>query len=202
MSAAPIRIAPTIRVTASGTSVRFRASLAPTRPRNGKESAKEGEQYPESKLWEMMADIRTCMLTARRGDRLESRPMTAYVNEGDRAIWFITLLDSEKTREIEEGETVNVAFADIEDETYISLTGTARVLRDVARQKAMWNPFAEAWLPQGPESPDVGLIRVDPIEASYWDSPSSTVVQLWQVVVANVTQTPPEPNAEGKVRLG
>lgn len=160
------------------------------------------DRYPETKLWEMIDDIRVAMLTTKRGDRLESRPMHAYLDRDARCLWFITPLDTEKTHEIADGEAVNLAFVDKDDQTYVSLNGHARVVRDVAKQKELWNAFAEAWLPQGPEAPDVGLIRVDPIDATYWDSPSSKIAKLWEVAKANATQTPPDNDEVRKVSLG
>lgn len=160
------------------------------------------DRYPEEKLWEMVGDIRVAMLTTRHGDSLESRPMSAYVDRDERCIWFITPLDTEKTHEIEDGEMVNLAFVDMDEQNYVSLSGHARVVRDVAKQKELWNAYAEAWLPQGPEAPDVGLIRVEPAQATYWDSPSSKVVQMWEVAKANVTQSPPDKDRIRKVNLG
>ena len=159
------------------------------------------ERYPEAKLWDMIEEIRVAMLTTRRGDSLESRPMSAYIDRDERCIWFITPLDTEKTHEIADGEMINLGFVDPDDQNYVSLSGHARVVRDVAKQKELWNAFAEAWLPQGPEAPDVGLIRVDPTHATYWDSPSGKVAQLWKVAKANVTQTPPEDDEVRKVNL-
>ncbi len=156
---------------------------------------------PESKLWDMMADIRTVMFNIINDGRIESRPMTAFVDKDARCIWFITDVTTDKTRSIQAGQEVNLAFADIDDSTYISLNATASVRQDVAKQKALWNPFAEAYMPEGPEAPNVGLIRIDPIDAAYWDSPSSKIVQLWQVAKANVTQTPPADDATGNVRF-
>ncbi|MFC3713388.1 pyridoxamine 5'-phosphate oxidase family protein [Sphingoaurantiacus capsulatus] len=158
--------------------------------------------YPEAKLWDMIEDIRVAMLTTKRGELLESRPMSAYVDLSEHCLWFITALDSGKTDEIGEGEAVNLAFVDKDDQNYISLTGHARVVRDVAKQKQLWNAFAEAWMPEGPEGPNVGLIRVDPIEATYWDAPSSRVVMAWKIAKANVTQTPPNAGEVRKVGLG
>lgn len=159
------------------------------------------EHYPEEKLWEMMEDIRVAMLTTKRGEELESRPMHAYVDRAERCIWFITQLDTEKTDEIEGGQIVNLGFIDLDDQNFVSLSGHARVLRDVAKQKELWNPFAEAWLPQGPEAPDVGLIRVDPMRATYWDSPSSRIAKMWEVAKANVMQTPPDSDEVRKINL-
>ena len=156
---------------------------------------------PEAKLWDLIADIRTVMLATYNDSRVESRPMTAFVDKDARTIWFIVDVTTDKTRAIKPGQQVNLAFADIKDATYISLNANATVLQDVAKQKALWNPFAEAYMPEGPEAPNVGLIRIDPIDAAYWDSPSSTIVQLWQIAVANVTQTPPEDDKTGLVRF-
>jgi len=159
-------------------------------------------RYPEAKLWDMIEDIRVAMLTTSRDGRLESRPMQAYPDRDGRCLWFITSLDSEKTHEIADGEAVNVAFVDRDDQNYVSVEGHARVVRDVAKQKELWSAFAEAWLPQGPEAADVGLIRVDPTDATYWDSPSGRIATLWRVAKANATQTPPHDDEVRKVHMG
>ena len=154
------------------------------------------EQHPETKLWEMIGKIRTAMLTTQHGGALQSRPMSAYPDRAGNRIRFITQLHTEKTHEIGENDAVNLAFADVGSQTYVSVEGHARVTRDPALQKQMWNAFAEAWLPQGPEAADVGLIEVTPVQATYWNAPSSKLVQLWQVGVANITQTPPSSDVE------
>lgn len=147
---------------------------------------------PESKLWDMIDHIRVAMLTTRHGERLQSRPMNAYLDRDHKRIYFITPLSGEKIHEIGAGDAVNLAFVERSSETYVSLEGHARVIQDVPLQKKLWNAFAEAWLPQGPEAADVGLIEVTPVEGTYWDSPSSKLVQLWKVGVANVLQSPPK----------
>ncbi len=154
----------------------------------------------EDKLWDAMKDMRVGMLTTDGGEGLESRPMSAYLDREARKLWFITRLDSNKTDEIAEGTPVNVAFADPGDNSYISLTGNARVVRDPAKTKELWNAFAEAWLPEGPEAPTTGLIEVTPSHATLWDSPSK-VVQLFQVAKANITQTPPSGDHVTHVRM-
>ena len=64
------------------------------------------------------------------------------------------------------------------------------MLRDPAKAKELWNAFAEAWMPEGPEAPTTALIEVTPKHATLWDSPSK-IVQLFQVAAANITQKPP-----------
>ena len=153
-----------------------------------------------AKFWTMIDDIRVAMLTTETSNGLESRPMSAYVDKAANAIWFITRLDSSKTDEIKDDAHVNLAFADAKANSYVSVTGTARVVRDPAKTKELWNPFAEAWLPEGPEAPTVGLIHVTPEHATLWDSPGK-LATLIRVAAANITQSPPKTDQVKHVTL-
>jgi general stress protein 26 len=153
-----------------------------------------------TKFWDMIDDIRVAMLTTKAANGLESRPMSAYVDKDAHTITFITRIDSDKTDEIADGAPVNLAFANSSANKYVSVTGTARVTRDPAKQKELWNPFAEAWLPEGPEAPTVGLIHVTPAYATIWDSPGK-LAMLVKVAKANLTQTPPKDDKVTHVTL-
>ncbi len=153
-----------------------------------------------AKFWKMIEDIRVAMLTTETSNGLESRPMSAYVDRDTHSIWFITRIDSEKTNEIKDDAHVNLAFADSKANSYVSVTGTARVVRDPTKTKELWNPFAEAWMPEGPEAPTTGLIHVTPSHATLWDSPSG-VLQMIRVAAANFTQSPPKADTVKHVTL-
>ena len=116
--------------------------------------------------------------------------MSAHVERETATLWFITRIDSDKTHEIADDSDVNVAFADPGGNSWASVTGTARIVRDAAKAKQLWSPFAEAWMPEGPEAPTTALIAVTPTHATLWDGPSK-LVQLFEVARANLTQTPP-----------
>ena len=144
-----------------------------------------------TKFWDMIDHLRVAMMTTDTPNGLESRPMSAYIDKEAHTISFITSIDSGKTDELKDDAHVNLAFADSSANKYVSVTGTARVTRDPVRQKAMWNAFAEAWLPEGPEAPSVALIDVTPAHATIWDSPGK-LAMLVKVAKANITQTPPK----------
>lgn len=153
-----------------------------------------------TKFWEMIDDIRVAMLTTEGSDGLESRPMSAYVDKAANAIWFITKLESDKTNEIKDDAHVNLAFSDSKANKYVSVTGTARIVRDPAKAKELWNPFAEAWLPEGPDAPTTGLLHVTPTHGTMWDSPGK-IATLFRVAAANITQSPPKNDQVTKVTL-
>ena len=131
------------------------------------------------KLAKLIKDVRVAMLTTVEADGyLRSRPMATQQTEFEGTLWFFTWIDSAKVHEIERDHHVNLAYANPSDEVYVSVSGTARVVRDQAKAKELWNPLHKAWFPKGLDDPNLGLLRVDVEKAEYWDSPSSAVVQL------------------------
>ncbi|MDT7934845.1 MAG: pyridoxamine 5'-phosphate oxidase family protein [Sphingomonadaceae bacterium] len=155
----------------------------------------------ETTLWQTVKAIRTCMMTSSRDGKLVSRPMAAYARPEEKRFYFVTRLDTEKTREIADGEAVNLAFADPGKNDWVSVEGYARVMRDEAKQQELWNFFAEAWVPEGPRDQNVGLIEVTPEHATLWSGPSWTVTHLWKAAVANVLQEEPKSRKQ-EVELG
>ena len=132
-----------------------------------------------SKLGEMMKDIRFAMFTTAELDgTLRSRPMATQDVEFDGDIWFFTGASSAKVSEIQQEQQVNVSYSAPDDNRYVSVSGTANLVRDPAKIKQLWNPILKAWFPDGLKDPDLALLHVQVHQAEYWDSPSSTMIQI------------------------
>ncbi|HYP15189.1 MAG TPA: pyridoxamine 5'-phosphate oxidase family protein [Bryobacteraceae bacterium] len=132
-----------------------------------------------AKLAKLLKGIRIGMLTTAQADgTLRSRPMATQQTEFDGVLWFFTELSSAKTDEIEQDHHVNISYAKPDDQVYVSVSGRARSVRDLQKAKELWNPMNKAWFPNGPEDPNVGLLRVEVDQAEYWDSPSNPVVHM------------------------
>ena len=140
------------------------------------------------KLAEMIKDIDFAMLTTVAADgTLHSRPMSTQRVEFDGDLWFFTRASAPKVGEIEGEHQVNVAYAKPEDQRYISVSGRAVVVRDRAKIEELWSPVLKAWFPEGPEDPDLALLKVSAERAEYWDSPASAVAHAISFVKALVT---------------
>ena len=129
------------------------------------------------KLRELVKDIDFCMLTtvAENGD-LHSRPMSSNGDiDSAGALWFFTSASAHKVHEIEKLPKVNVSFADPDNQHYVSISGTAQLVRDRNMIDELWRPEFKMWFPNGKDDPDVALLRVSPEKAEYWDSPASTI---------------------------
>jgi Uncharacterized stress protein (general stress protein 26) len=75
---------------------------------------------------------------------LRSRPMSTNGNvEFDGDIWFFTYGNTHKVIEARK-HSVNVSFADIKNQTYVSISGTAELVRDKDKIKELWRPELKA----------------------------------------------------------
>jgi general stress protein 26 len=141
------------------------------------------------KLCEMIKDIDFCMLTTvDENDELHSRPMSLNGDVDEEGnLWFFTSSNSHKASEIERTPNVNVSFVDTSDQRYVSISGTAQLVHDRDEIKELWKPVLKAWFPDGPDQPDVVLLKVKMTKAEYWDGPSSTISQAVSFVSAILT---------------
>ena len=155
------------------------------------------------KLRELVKDIDFCMLTTvDEGGDLHSRPMSSNGDiDADGDIWFFTSASSHKVSEIEKRPKVNVSFADPDNQRYISVSGTAQLVRDREKIDELWRPEFKIWFPEGKDDPEVALLRVNLEKAEYWDSPSSTIGYALSFVSSLVTGKQPDMGENRKVDL-
>lgn len=143
------------------------------------------------KLRDLIKDIKFAMLTtAEKDGTLRSRPMVTQQTEFDGDLWFFTNASAPKVDEVQQNQHVNVSYAASNNQKYVSVSGTAQLVRDRQKIEELWNPQYKAWFPQGLEDPDLALLKVSIDQAEYWDSPASAVVRLVGFVKALTTGEP------------
>ena len=116
---------------------------------------------------------------------LISRPMAMQEVEFDGDLWFFAQRSSRKVAHLTANSQVNVSTSG--SSSWVSLTGHATVVDDLATKKELWNTVVEAWFPDGPEDPDVVLLRVEAASAEYWDSPGGRLATALSFAKAKVT---------------
>jgi general stress protein 26 len=162
---------------------------------------KQTRENDLEKLRELVKDIDFCMLTTvDEGGDLHSRPMSSNGDiDQDGDIWFFTNASSHKVSEIAKLPKVNVSFADPDNQVYVSVSGTAQLIRDRAKIDELWRPEFKMWFPEGKDDPEVALLRVNLEKAEYWDSPSSTIGYALSFVSSIVTGKEPDLGENKKV---
>jgi general stress protein 26 len=137
------------------------------------------EQGSMERLRKMIKDVKYALLTTAAADgSLHSRPLTTLDWDFDGVAWFLVPRDSRLASELTRSPDVNLAYASPEEDTFISLAGRAQVQQNPARARELWNRWAEMFFPDGPESPEVGVLRVEIRSAEYWTGPNDLVEKV------------------------
>jgi general stress protein 26 len=151
------------------------------------------------RVWDLMKKIGFAMLVTRDGDKLRARPMSAYLERGSNAIFFLTDARRHKDEEIAGNPNVNVSFADAGEQKYVSVTGTAVVSNDRAKIKQLFSTPAKAWW-ESAEDPNIRVIRITPDDAEFWDTPGS-VISYVKMAAAAMTGSRPDIGENRKVAM-
>jgi len=155
------------------------------------------------KLVEMVKDVRICMLITneKNADNISGRPMGISKIDEDGTMWFFTKASSYKVDEIEESKKVSIAITNESSNNYLMIHGTATLVNDKTKMKELWSAIMKAWFPLGLDDPDMTLIKVTPNEVNYWDSSSSKMVVLFNMLKAIVTGKEYSEGEHGKIDL-
>ena len=153
------------------------------------------------RLYEMIADLKTAMLTTRRGDgHLVSRAMATQEKEAPGAdLWFVTAEGSAKLDQIEGDPHVNLAYSKDRTHDWISVSGLATISRDRATIAKLWAPDWKMWFGNEgdprhgtADDPRMVLVGVDVHSAVFLEADKPQPVVLFELVKGWLTGKEPK----------
>lgn len=139
----------------------------------------------QKKLVDLLEDTPIGMLTTFGPEGPRSVPMARQEVEPSAELWFITVKDAAHSRAIAAEPRVSLTFS--ARDSWVAVYGRATLVDDRDRLAELWNTFAEAWLPGGPDDPQAVLLRIDIEHGEYWDSPGGKVASLLSFAKTKLT---------------
>src|SRR4051812_2985758 len=141
---------------------------------------------------ELLDGFEIALLTTRDAQgRYHTRPMELQRHDEDGSLWFATSLDSRKIADLRSDPRCAVAF--LESHAYMSISGRAELVKDEALVRELWSPAWRGWFPEGPDEPDLVLLRIVP-EHVEWVRPEGGRAKAFYTMVKNaVTRSHDEP---------
>lgn len=130
------------------------------------------------RLDELVRQFDTAMLVTRSLDgALRARPMAIAEHREGAVLFFATRSDDEKLEEIIRSPRVAVTMQ--ADDTYLSISGEARVLTNQRLADELWSASMRLWFPEGADDPDLATLLVEPQYAEYWDRSGIRRLEFW-----------------------
>ena len=128
-----------------------------------------------TKLRELLAHFSIAFMVTISEGRAHARPLgvCGKPEEFDGTLWFITDRRSHKVEEISDGANTTVTFQNDQRGAYAHMRGRATVVEDRQRLETLYTPDQRTWFPDGPDDPNMTLVRFDVDDADYWDGHSN-----------------------------
>lgn len=144
--------------------------------------------------------IEIAMMTTRRTDgHLRSRAMATQKRAEGADLWFVTLEDTPKLRDLAADPHVNLAYYKDRTREWVSVSGIATLTRDRERIHELYAPDWKAWFPKEDDTrhgtkddPRLVLIGVDVHAAVFLEVNKPQPVVLFELVKGWVTGATPE----------
>lgn len=154
------------------------------------------------RLIKLVNEIRVCMFITNNKEQRHTRPMATIETEDNGTIWFFTDVRSIKVEEVSTEHNVHLVYAHPGKESYLDVWGRASVITDKQNIKDKWSPIVKAWFPQGPDDPNLVLLKVLPENAYYWNAEAGKMIAFLKIIAGVVTGQPAFSNdAQGNLRL-
>jgi general stress protein 26 len=141
------------------------------------------------------------LTTLTSGGTTHTRPMMVHDIDDGGWLWFLTDRHSRKAWELIHNPQATITFQSPKGDRFVSVQGTAVVIRDDVKLQKLWKPSFRAWFPQGKEAPEIVLVAVRVARAEYWLVPRWRLARLIGATAAVITGKPAEPGRHGILDL-
>lgn len=155
------------------------------------------------KLKDLVNSIDVGMLITQQdgSDHAFMVPMSRQEIDDEGNIWYLFSSTSQTFKNLEHNTNISISFADISNYKFLSLEGVAEISTDQSRIDKYWNKFIEVYFEKGKEDPTIRVLKVNTVNAHYWDTKTNKFFNLIKVASAAVTGAKIDIGREGDINL-
>ena len=144
----------------------------------------------------------TCFFCTRirSSEAFRVRPMSVQEIGENGDCWFLSADDSDHNKELAEDPHMQLLFQGSHYSDFLSLFGSARIMRDRQKIEQLWQPLVKAWFTEGIDDPRITVIRFTPSEGYYWETKHGGLVALVKIAIGAATGKTMDDSIEGRVQ--
>lgn len=135
------------------------------------------------------------------GKPFATRPMSVQELDDQGCFWFLSATDSYKNQQIAENPSVQLLFQGSDYADFLTVYGQATISTDKKKIKELWNPILKTWFTEGIDDPRISVIKVEPVQAYYWDIKTNQAIAFLKRVAGAITGKTLDDSIEGKIKV-
>ena len=158
-------------------------------------------QEADKKIKELAESANTCFFCTKitTGHALTTRPMSVQKVDEDGVFWFLSAEDSSKNAEIQSDPNVHLLFQGSKYSDFLSVYGTAKILKDKQIINELWEPILKAWFTEGIDDNRITIIKVEAKDGYYWDNKHGNAIAFAKTLVGAAIGKTLDDSIEGKL---
>lgn len=158
-------------------------------------------QDANKKIKELAEKADICLFTTNLTQLpLTTRPMSTRAVDENGDLWFFSRKGSNKNEEITADNRVQLFFSNNSSYEFLTLYGTATIIKDDAKAKELWSAIAKTWFNEGYDDPELTLLKIVPKDGHYWDTKDGKIISLFKMVAGAITGKEMNNSVEGDIR--
>ena len=155
-----------------------------------------------AKIKELADKAASCFFCTKiENGSFETRPMSPEKIDDEGNFWFLSASDSNKNKEIDENDAVQLLFQGSGHSDFLSISGFAEISTDKNKIDELWNAIMKTWFTEGKDDPRITVIKVTPTDGYYWDTKHSMAVAFAKRLVGAAVGKTIDDSIEGKIMV-
>lgn len=154
------------------------------------------------KIREIADEANACFFCTdiKSGLPMSVRPMSILQVDDRGYLWFMTSNQTHKNEELADNPFVHLLMQSGPRSGFLNLYGISEEVQDSRKLEELWDSSLELWF-DGPEDPDIVLLRVEVLEGHYWDNKSSAVIAVFKRLKSLLTGELDNDGIEGDITI-
>jgi general stress protein 26 len=158
----------------------------------------EGKEALE-KLKHIATTAETCFFctSIKTGLPLSVRPMSVLQVDDEGNLWFMSMRNSSKNKEIEADPFTHLFFQESKHAGFLNIYGITEISTDQNKIDELWSPLLKVWFQGGKDDNDITLLKVVPTKVYYWDNKHGSTIAFAKMALSVVTGKTMDDSIEG-----
>lgn len=127
------------------------------------------------------------------------RPMNVLEVDDEGNLWFMSMKDSTKNKEIALDPFTHVLFQESTNSGFLNIYGITEISTDQAKIDQLWKPLLKVWFQGGKDDANITLLKVVPTNVYYWDNKHGDVVAFAKMAASVITGKTMDDSVEGNL---